>query len=121
MANLDIFDRGEDIPRTATLVNSDDSSIFDTSTFDTIEVSICHKFSRIEIGNYTLAGGTITLEIPTTSGEITWIIADTETDDAQTGIYIYEVTTTETDADYVGGVRTRKFIGDCFILQANYE
>lgn len=112
--NLDSFDRGEDIYRSATLMI--DNVAADTSDFTTIAVEVRHKFSKVVIGSYTLAGGTVQTPAPTSAGIITFIVARSDNESAQTGIYEYEITTTETDADYEDSIRYRKFIGDCFKL-----
>ena len=114
MAVIDAFEQGEDIFRSVILAI--DGVVADTANFTTIAVKVFHKFSKVEIGSYTKAAGTVDTPAPTTDGIITFIISRSETDDAQTGIYSYEVETTEVDADYEGGFRTRKYIGDCFNL-----
>lgn len=117
--NLDKFEQGEDIFRSVTLYIG--NVVADTADFDTIEVDVFHKHSLIKIGEYSVAGGTVDTPAPTTDGVITFIVSRTETDDAQTGIYQYEIITTETDADYEAGSRTRKYKGDCFILVDSNE
>ena len=117
--NLDKFERGEDIFRSVTLTI--DGSAADTLNFLTIEVRVFHKHSLIEIGSYSKSGGTVDNPAPTTDGVITFIVSRSENDDVATGIYQYEVETTETDADFEAGTRTRKFIGDCFILEFGNE
>lgn len=116
---MDKFERGEDIFRTVTLTIG--GSAVDTSTFDTIEVDVYHKYSLIKIGEYSVAAGTVTKELPTSDGVISFIVSRTENDDAQTGIYQYEVITTEADADFEAGTRKRKYKGDCFILVNSNE
>ena len=112
---LDKFDRGEDIFRSATLYIDDTPA--DTANFVTIELEVRHKYSKVVMALYSMAAGTIDTPLPTNAGIITWIIERQDnTVDVQTGIYEYEVTTTELDADYLAGTRYRKFIGDCFIL-----
>ena len=115
MAILDKFNRGEDIYRESVL--EIDGEPTDTANFTTIAIEVRHKYSKEVLGLYSMAAGTIDTPAPTTSGVITWIIERQDnTDTVQTGIYEYEVTTTELDADYFAGIRYRKFIGDCFIL-----
>lgn len=122
--SLDIFELGESIPRTVWLSYTDtngNEQPFDTSDFNTIEIQIYHKHSLIEIASKSLAAGTVTLEAPTSDGYITFIVEDSETTGEQPGIYVYEILTTETDVDYEANTRTRKFKGDCFILQYSKE
>jgi len=115
MATLETFERGEDIFRSATLYIDDTPA--DTANFVTIELEVRHKYSKVVMALYSMAAGTIDTPLPTNAGIITWIIERQDnTVDVQTGIYEYEVTTTELDADYLAGTRYRKFIGDCFIL-----
>lgn len=113
--NIDKFDRGEDIYRAATLMIDDAEA--DTSTFNTIIVEVRHAFSKAVIGSYSLAAGTVERPEPTTAGVITFIVSRSETEDAATGEYEYEITTTETDADYEDSTRYRKFVGTCFYLE----
>ena len=114
MANIGAFERAEDIFRSVTLTI--DGALADTSNFTTIEVRVFHKFNKVQVGSYSRVGGTVDNPAPTTSGVITFIVSRTENDDAATHIYSYEVETSEVDADFEGGTRTRKFIGDCFNL-----
>jgi len=116
---MDVFEQGEDILRTVTL--STDGTVADTADFLTIDVRVYHKRTKADIGTYSVAGATVTKEAPTTAGIITFIVSRTECQSATTGIYSYEIETTETDADYTGGVRGRKFIGDCFRLVETNE
>ena len=111
---IDTFEQGEDIFRSVTLTIEGVAT--DTANFTTIGVKVFHKFSKVEIGSYTAGAGTVDTPIPTTDGVITFIISRSENDDVAIGIYSYEVETTEVDADFEGGTRTRKFIGDCFNL-----
>ena len=114
MATIVSFERGEDIFRSVTL--SIGGVAADTADFTTIAVKVFHKSSKVEIGSYTAADVTVGTPAPTTDGIITFIVSRSENADVATGIYSYEVETTEVDADYGGGIRTRKFIGDCFNL-----
>ena len=116
---MDSFEQGEDIYREPTLEIGGVAA--NTADFDIIEVDVYHKHSLIKIGEYSLAAGTVTKELPTTSGVISFIISRTENQEAQTGIYAYEVETTEADADYDGDVRHRKYKGDSFDLISSNE
>ena len=116
---MDKFERGEDIARSVTLTINGVAA--DTSFFITIEVDVYHKRSLIKIGEYSFVAGTVTKELPTTDGVISFIVSRTENESAATGIYTYEIETTEADADYSGGVRHRKYKGDCFNLVFSNE
>ncbi len=111
---IDNFEQYEDIYREIPLTIGGEA--VDTDNFLTITVSVYHKKNKTEIGSYSVTGGTVTKEVPTTDGKISFIVSKTENKDATIGIYTHEVTTTETDVDYEGGIRQRKLIGDCFNL-----
>ena len=98
-----------------------DSVVADTADFLTIDVRVYNKKTKKDIGTYSVAGGTVTKEAPTTAGIITFIVTRTESQSAHTGVYAYEIETTETDTDYTDNVRGRKFIGDCFRLVETNE
>ena len=116
MAALETFERGEDIFQSKII--EIDGTPLDTADFVTIELTLRQKFSKVVMGLYSVAAGTIDTPAPTADGVITWIVERQDnTDEAQTGIYEYEITTTELDADYLAGTRYRKFIDDCFILK----
>ncbi len=112
---LDTFERGEDIYREIPL--QADGVVVDTADFDTIEVRVLHKHSKVNIGTYSVALGTVTRELPTADGIISFIIPVADNEDAQTGIYQCKVTTTETDIDYPDNIRTRIGKEDNFILR----
>ena len=113
---MDVFARNSDIPRTITLTDGTDD--LDTDGFLTIEVKVRHKKWNTLMGTYTLAGGTVTKESPTTDGQISIYIPPADNEDKPVGVYVYQVTTTETDADYTGSVRTRRLVPeDCFYLK----
>lgn len=120
MANLDTFEQGEDIVRTVTLTD-DDGTPFDTDTFTTIEIDVYQKHSLIKIGEYSLAAGTVEQVAPNVDGVIRFRVQESESEDAQIGVYTYEIITTEVDADFDGATRKRKFKGDCFILVSSNE
>lgn len=103
----DEFIQGEDIPRTITLQDPDGNAL-DTADFLTIEVTVKRWSVSSALGTYTLAAGDVTKETPTSGGQITVRIPDSTTLNATTGRYDAEVKTTEVDADYDGGVRTRR-------------
>lgn len=111
---LDKFEQGEDIYMEFELQIGGVAT--DTDDFLTIEVEIFHKFSRINLDTFTLAGGDVHKAAPTTDGIIWVIIPQSETDDAETGIYQFQITTTETDTNYPANTRYRRCIEDCFIL-----
>ena len=111
---MDTFERGEDIFRNPILKIEGEAA--DTADFTTIEVRVFHSGSKKEIGSYLKAAGTVSTPAPTTDGIIEFIISRSENRNAQIGTYSYEAKTTEVDADYEDGSRTRKFIGECFEL-----
>ena len=116
---MDSFNKNEDIYRSATLQIS--SVAADTANFTAIEVDVYHSRTLAKIGEYTLAAGTVTKASPTSGGGITFIVAASETADAETGVYYWEARTTETDADYEDSTRLRKFAGECFKLEPSNE
>lgn len=118
---MDIFEKGEDIPRTVTLYESQATyeaggDPLDTSIFSTIEVVV---FGRVHdvIGTYTLAGGTVTRLSPTSDGQIFFIIPSETTDDSKAMKYYYRIKTTESNVDYPNNIRTRYFLDWCFELR----
>ena len=113
---MNSYERGESIPVTATL-QDDDGGTFDTANFLTIAVKVKHKRNGVSLGSYSLAEETVTKESPESGGQITFICEDSETATPPTGVYEYQITTTETDADYEDSTRTRRFRGDCFYLK----
>ena len=113
---MDSFAQGSSIPRTVTL--TDGTNNLDTSNFLTIEVKVKHRKWRTSLGTYTLAAGEVTKESPTSGGQITFIIPAATSEDGAVGVYEYDVTTTETDADYENSTRTRKLVpAECFYLK----
>jgi len=115
MSSLDSFEKGEDIYRSVALTVG--GSAVDTADFDTIEVNVYHKYTLENIGSYSVAAGTVETPAPTSGGVITFIVGRSDNEDARTGIYKYEVITTETDTDYEDNTRYREYNGDCFILK----
>lgn len=116
MATIDPFNRGEDIYREATLTI--DGVAADTANFTEITIIVRQKFSKVVIGTYTFTGGTVTKELPTTDGKVSFIINRADTEDEQTGIYEANIVTQELDADYVGGIRYREVDMDLLNLLA---
>ena len=102
---MDTFNKGGSVPRTITLVDSDEDAL-DTSIFTTIEVKVFNTLHR-GVSTYTLAAGTITRLIPTTGGQIFLDVPPSETSDIRALKYYCQITTTEADADYSDGVHTR--------------
>jgi len=112
MADMNEYNRGiEDIVCSFTLGN-----ITDTDPLTEIEVKVYHASSQQVIGTYTFTGGTVTKVEPTTSCVIVWIVGRDETEDQPTGLYRYQIETTENDDDYPEGKRHRSASGECFIL-----
>ena len=112
---MDSYERGESIPITATL--TDGTNNLNTANFLTIVVLVKHKYRSVSLGSYSLAAGTVTKESPTSGGQITFICEDSETTTPPTGVYEWQVTTTETNEGYEDSTRTRRFRGDCFYLK----
>lgn len=98
MTAIDTYYRGESIPFTLTITDKD-SNVIDLDTLHDIEVTPYHQSSLKEIGPFTLSGGTVT-KTDAPNGICDIIINGTDTDDILTGLYIIQVKTTETDADY---------------------
>lgn len=111
---MDFFDRREDIYRSVTLTV--DGSAVDTAIFNTIVVTIRHRYTKETLDKLTLAAGEVKTPDPTSSGIITFIIPRTSSYSAKAGTYEYEITTDETDSDYTDSKRYRKFVGNCFYL-----
>ena len=112
---MDTFEKGESIPRTVTLTD-DDSNVIDTVDLLTISVRVYSRIHDI-IGTYTLADSDVVKQAPTSGGKIFFIVPATATATARAMKYFYRITTTETNADYPTGVRTRIFNGWCFDLK----
>ncbi len=119
MATIDSFEQGEDIHREVELQTL--GAAIDTANFLTIEVDVFHRNAQTKIGEYSVAGGTVTKEIPTIDGIISFIVPRTATANQRTGLYDYEVITTEIDVDYIDNIRKRKFTGTCFNLEKSNE
>lgn len=113
--SLDIFEKGESIPRTVEL-SDDNENILNTAIFLTIEVVVFSSLHDV-IGTYTLADGDVDLLAPTTDGQIFFVVPATVTATTRALKYFYRITTTETNTDYPTGVRTRSFLGWCFELK----
>jgi len=111
---MDIFEKGESIPRTIEL--SDNDIVLNTAIFLTIEVVVFSWIHNV-IGTYTLAGGTVTLLVPNTDGQIFFVVPATITAASRAIKYYYRIKTTETNTDYPTGIRTREYLGWCFDLK----
>lgn len=123
MTILDTFEQGESIGRTILLTEVIDgtTTVIDTSTLLTISILVKYRFYRSDYsvddaGDYTFAAGTVIKLSPTTGGYIFFDIPPSISATLSIGIYEYQITTTENDATYDGGVRTRVFKGYCFKL-----
>jgi len=106
------YDRGESCPITVTL-QDENSEDLDLANFDFITVKVWHKHLGTELGRYSSQDGTITNSDPTTDGEITFTVTDTQTATAPLGVYKYQVKTEDAD----GSPRFRTFVGDAFYLK----
>ena len=102
---LDTFNKGGSVPRTITLVDSDGDAL-NTSVFTTIEVKVFNKLHR-GISTYTLAAGTVATVAPTTSGQIFFVVPETETANIRALKYYIQIKTTEADVDYPNNIHTR--------------
>ena len=112
---MDEFDKGASVPRTITLVDTDGDAM-DTADFTTIEVRVFNFIHQV-IGTYSVADGTVTKIVPTTTGNIFFVVPSTVSAVSRALKYFYRVRTTETDGDYPTGVRTRSFTGWGFKLK----
>jgi len=102
---LDTFNKGGSVPRTITLVDDDDDAL-NTAIFLTIEVKVFNPLHR-GISTYTMAAGTVTKIIPTTSGQIFFVVPETETANIRALKYYTQIKTTEPDVDYPNSIHTR--------------
>lgn len=109
----DTFNKGESVDITMTL--SDDGVVLDTADFTTISVDILDYMLR-PLGTYTLADAEISRLVPTTGGQIFFVIPEAVSATGRIGKYFYKITTTEADVDYPDSVRTRMASGLCFNL-----
>lgn len=112
---MDTFEKYEDIERIAELVDLTGNP-YDTADFDEIEVQIIDFLNR-HIETYKFTDGTVEKLIPTTDGEIRFIVPRSVTGNNREGKYFYQIRTQETDADYESGIRIRSFVGDCYFLK----
>jgi hypothetical protein len=88
----------------------------DTDDFLSIEVKIFDWKTKL-LATYSTVEGTVTREVPTTDGYISFIVPSDTNFDSRLGKYFYQVTTWEYDGDYPGGLRIRKFVGYCYGLK----
>jgi hypothetical protein len=102
--SLDTFNKGGSVGRTITL--TDGTNALDTADFTTIEVKVFNKLHR-GISTYTLAAGTVSRLIPTTNGQVFFAVPETESAQIRALKYYIQITTTELDANYPNGIRTR--------------
>lgn len=103
--SLDSFNKRGSVPRTITLTDEDGTAL-NTSIFLTIEVKVFNKLHR-GISTYTLAAGTVTKVIPTTTGQIFFVVPESETSNIRALKYYMQITTTEADVDYPNNIHTR--------------
>ena len=75
---LDTFNKGGSIPRVVTLTDGTDN--LDTSILTTIEVKVFNTLHK-GISTYTLAGGTVATIVPSTTGQIFFVVPETESAD----------------------------------------
>jgi hypothetical protein len=111
---MDYFEKGEDIYRSVQLTIGGVAA--DTDDFVTIEVKIFDWKTKL-LASYSTATATVTREAPSTDGYISFIVPSLTNFDSRIGKYFYQVTTWEYDADYPDGLRTRKFVGQCYGLK----
>ena len=113
---MDVFADTNDVPRTITLNDEDDTAL-DTGNFLTIEVKLRHRYQGTLIGTYTLADSEVTQETPTTGGQVTVIVPTEDIENKPVGVLDFHVKTTETNANYPDSVRTRTMVPkECFKL-----
>ena len=114
---MDEFEQGESIGLTILLSENAAGTIpIDTSTLLTIGVLVRHKYRNTDAGTYSLVNGKLVKLSPTADGEVFCDIPPSVSTTLNIGIYEYQITTTETNTDYDGNVRTRMFIDTCFKL-----
>jgi len=101
---MDTFNKGGSVPRTITL--TDGTNPLDTSGFLTIEVKVFNTLHR-GISNYSLAAGTITQVLPVTSGQVFFVLPETESANIRALKYYCQIKTTESDTDYPNNIHTR--------------
>ena len=102
---MDTFNKGGSVPRTITLTDENDNPL-DTSNLDTIEVKVFNKLHR-GISTYTLAAGTITLLEPNSSGQIFFVVPESESVQIRALKYFIQITTTEEDDEFPNDIHTR--------------
>lgn len=103
--SLDTFNKGGSVPRTITLTDENDNAL-NTSVFLTIEAKVFNPL-HMGVSTYSVAAGTVTRVIPNSSGQIFFVVPPTETAQIRALKYYIQITTTEPDVDYPGGVHTR--------------
>jgi len=110
---MDDYYQGESIPLTLTVVD-DDGNAIDLDTLDDIEVKVFNKSTREVMNTFTLSGGTVTKT--NAPNGVCDVVNDGSTTDIRTGVYVAQVKTEETDADY-SPKRYRYGQVDAFILK----
>ena len=109
---MDDYYQGDSIPITLNVVDENSSAV-DLDTLDDIEVKIFNKSTRELMNTFTLSGGTITKT--NAAGGICDMYNDGADTNIRTGVYVVQVKTTETDANY-SPKRYRYGQVDAFIL-----
>lgn len=109
---MDKYIQGQSIDRRILL--NDNGIAIDTGIFLTIEVLVRRVCGNYDGGTYTKAAGTLTQESPTTDGYVFYDIPPATSLTMKPGVWLQQLTTTETDANYDGGVRTRTQTGGQF-------
>lgn len=111
---MDEYTQGGSIDRTVNI--NDNGTPRDTDDLLTISVKVSNIHNNDDGGTYDLAGGDLVKLDPTTEGNVFFDIPPATSATMTPGLYYLQVTTTENDISYDGGVRTRRVIGPSFIL-----
>lgn len=111
---MDYFEKGEDIYRSIQLAIG--GVVADTADFLKIEIKIFDWKTKL-LATYSTTDGTVTREVPSADGYISFIVPSDTNFDSRLGKYFYQVTTWEYDTDYPGDMRMRKFVGYCYGLK----
>jgi len=113
---MEWFEKGvEDIELTPTLTVDGDA--FDTDPLTEIVIKVFWHKTFEPLWTYTLTGGDITKEAPTTDGQLRFVVSSGTTASGRTGEYFYQIHTYEPDIDFPGGQRERSFTGWVFGLK----
>jgi len=103
---MDTYIQGESIELTIPVVDGSGDAV-DLSGVDTIAVEIFHRIYKSVLKSGTYAGGEVT-SADLSTGQLKIHIEDGLTAAAQTGIYNYLVTLTQTDAGFDDDTNTSK-------------